>query len=144
VPVVTEAECTEASFARLLPRMDCAISDVGLLEQLAFDAGIFERVNLQLLQTFLRALERSALRRLVDVSTYDVFAAQGCHIRESHSIFGLDDLTLYVHAMTQAYTEATTFAERIGTVLTTIHPAALNGGLNASEEFNNVIKNLLN
>jgi dihydroflavonol-4-reductase len=144
VQVVTEVEFTEARFARLLPGMDCAIYGVGLPEQFAFDTDIFERVNLQLLQTFLRALEKSALRRLVYVSTYEVFTAQGGLIREHHPISELGSLTPYFCAMTKAYTEATAFAARTGTALTTIHPAALYGGLNTSEGFTNVVENLLN
>ena len=144
VQVVTEANFTQEGFERLLPQVDCAVYGIGLPEQFTFDAGIFEAVNLNLLKTFLAAMEKSSLRRLVYVSTYEVFAAQGGMIRESHPQASLAGLTPYFTAMTQAYTEATTFAARTGTALTTIHPAAVYGGLNTSEGFTNVIENLLN
>ena len=144
VRVVAEPEFTEATFARLLSGVDCAVYGIGLPEQFAFDTGIFGRVNLGLLQTFLGAMEQSALRRLVYISTYEVFAAQGGVIRESHPVAALDGLTPYFRAMTQAYTAATAFAARTGTALTTIHPGALYGGLNTGEGFTHVIESLLN
>jgi nucleoside-diphosphate-sugar epimerase len=144
VRVVTAPAFTEATFASLLPGMDCAIYGVGLPEQFTFDSGIFEQVNFKLLQSFLAAMEKSTLRRLVYISTYEVFAAKDGLIRESHPLSGLDGLTPYFHAMNQAYTAASAFALRTGTALTTIHPAAVYGGLNTSEGFTNVIENLLN
>lgn len=144
VRVVAESNFTEALFARLLPQMDCAIYGVGLPEQFTFDAGVFERVNLQLLRTFLIAMEKSTLRRLVYISTYEVFSAQGGLIRENHPTSSPEGLTPYFGAMTKAYTEVTSHAARTGTALTTIHPAALYGGLNTGEGFTNVIENLLN
>jgi dihydroflavonol-4-reductase len=144
VRVVTEARFTQEGFERLLPQVDCAIYGIGLPEQFTFDAGVFERVNLNLLKTFLAAMEKSALRRLVYVSTYEVFAAQGGLIRESHPQASLEGLTPYFTAMTKAYAEVTAFAARTATKLTTIHPAAVYGGLNTSEGFTNVIENLLN
>ena len=95
-------------------------------------------VNLKLLQTFLHAMEKSALRRLVYISTYEVFAARDGIIRESHPTSALEGLSPYFQAMTKAYTEATAFAARTATALTTIHPAALYGGLNTGEGFTNV------
>lgn len=144
VRVVAESNFTEALFARLLPQMDCAIYGVGLPEQFTFDASVFERVNLQLLRTFLIAMEKSTLRRLVYISTYEVFSAQGGLIRENHPTSSPEGLTPYFGAMTKAYTEVTSFSARTGTALTTIHPAALYGGLNTGEGFTNVIENLLN
>jgi dihydroflavonol-4-reductase len=144
VRVITEPEFTQATFTRLLPGMDCAIYGIGLPEQFTFDAEVFQRVNLSLLKTFLAAMEKSALRRLVYVSTYEVFAAQAGVIRETNPVAALDGLTPYFRAMTQAYVEATSFAARSGTSLTTIHPAALYGGLNTGEGFTSVIESLLN
>ena len=141
---VAEPHFTEDTFARLLPEVECAIYGVGLPEQFVFDSGIFERVNLKLLQTFLHAMEKSALRRLVYISTYEVFAARDGIIRESHPTSALEGLSPYFQAMTKAYTQATAFAARTATALTTIHPAALYGGLNTGEGFTNVIENLLN
>lgn len=143
VQVVREPVFSEAVFARLLPQAEAVVYGIGLPEQFSFDAGIFERVNLGLFKSFLAALEKSALRRLIYISTYEVFEAQGGLIRESHPLAALDGLTPYFRAMTQAYAEATGFATRTGTRLTTIHPAALYGGLNTGEGFTNVIENLL-
>jgi dihydroflavonol-4-reductase len=144
VRVVAEPEFTRDTFARCLVGMDCALYGIGLPEQFAFDTGIFERVNLQLLQTFLQAMEASALRRLIYISTYEVFAAQSGLIRESHPVAELAGLSPYFRAMTRAYTHTTAFAGRTGTRLTTIHPAALYGGLNTGEGFTNVVESLLN
>jgi dihydroflavonol-4-reductase len=142
--VVTEPVFTEAVFARLLSGTDIAIYGVGLPEQFSFDAEVFERVNLRLLKDFLAAMEQSKLRRLVYISTYEVFAAQHGKIHESHAVASLDGVSPYFRAMTQAYVEAIKFAQRTSTALTTIHPAALYGGLNTSEGFTNVIESLLN
>ncbi|MEY4728911.1 MAG: putative dihydroflavonol-4-reductase, partial [Pseudomonadota bacterium] len=144
VRVVAEPEFNEASFARLLPDIDCAIYGIGLPEQFTFDNKIFERVNLDLFKTFLTAMEKSTLRRLVYISTYEVFEAQDGMIRTSHPISKLDGLSHYFRAMTQAYTEVLAFAKRTGTKLTTIHPGALYGGRNTSEGITNVVENLLN
>lgn len=133
----------EDMFVRVLQGADCAIYGVGLPEQFTFDAGVFERVNLGLLQTFLGAMEKTPLRRLVYISTYEVFTARAGVIRETHARAGLDGLSPYFKAMTQAYDAAHAFAARTGTRLTTIHPAALYGGLNTGEGFTNVVENLL-
>ena len=142
ITVVVEPNFTGAVFERLLPEADCAIYGVGLPEQFAFDKQIFERVNLKLLQTFLVAMGKSGLRRLVYISTYEVFAAQNGVIRESHPTAEPDGLTPYFSAMIKAYVEVTAFAKR--TALTTIHPAALYGGLDTSGGFTSVIENMLN
>ena len=144
VRVVLEPEFNEATFAALLPNMECAIYGVGLPEQFTFDSGIFERVTLNLFKTFLTAMEKSSLRRLVYISTYEVFEAKDGMIRSSHPIAKLNGLSPYFRAMTQAYGEALAFAKRTNTKLTTIHPGALYGGRNTSEGITNVIENLLN
>jgi dihydroflavonol-4-reductase len=152
VQVVTAPSFDEATFARLLPAdlssnnppFDCAIYGIGLPEQFAFDTGIFERVNLHLFQTFTRVMARSALRRLLYISTYEVFQARQMLIRETHPLADISTLSPYFRAMTQAYVHATEFATQTGTRLTTIHPAAVYGGLNTAEGFTNVIENLLN
>ena len=55
--------------------MDIAIYGVGLPEQFAFDTGMFDRMNLGIFRAFLSALEKTPVRRLVYVSTYEVFRA---------------------------------------------------------------------
>jgi dihydroflavonol-4-reductase len=144
VRVVTASEFKEATFAALLPNMDCAIYGIGLPEQFTFDSGIFDRVNLNLFKTFLAAMEKSSLRRLIYISTYEVFEAKDGIIRSSsHPVSGLEGLSPYFRAMTLAYGEAITFAKRTATQLTTIHPAAVYGGINTGEGFTNVVENLL-
>ncbi len=144
VRVVVEPEFTGTTFARLLPEADCVIYGVGLPEQFTLDETVFERVNRGLLNTFLAAMDASRVRRLVYVSTYEVFAPRDGVIRESHPVASLDGLTPYFRSMTQAYGDVVSFAERTGTDLTTIHPGALYGGLNTGDGFTNVIENLLN
>jgi dihydroflavonol-4-reductase len=144
VRVVSAPVFTPDTFAPLLAECDCAIYAIGLPEQFTFDASIFERVNLGLFQTFTQAMERSPLRRLVYISTYEVFEHRQMQIRETHPVADTALMSPYFRAMTQAYVHATQFAERTGTRLTTIHPAAVYGGLNTGEGFTNVIENLLN
>lgn len=144
VRVQAEPDFNQAAFARHLPGQDAVVYGIGLPEQFAPDPGIFERVNLGLFQAFLGALRASSVRRLVYLSTYEVFAVQGGFIRESHPPAALQGLSPYFRAMTLAHAEATAFAAATGTRLTTIHPAALYGGLNTGEGFTNVIENLLN
>jgi nucleoside-diphosphate-sugar epimerase len=144
VLVVRQENFTEAGFASLLPGIDCAIYGVGLPEQFTFDSTIFERVNLNILRSFLQALQQSTLRRLVYISTYDVFKPLNGVIRESHVVSELDGLSPYFRAMTKAYQEVSAFSGKTNVALTTIHPAAVYGGLNTSEGFTNVIENLVN
>ena len=141
--LIVEPSFTEATFARALAGVDAVVYGVGLPEQFTFDAGVFERVNLGLFQAFTRALEASAVRRLVYISTYEVFQSQGGLIRETHPLADPTTQSPYFAAMTRAYAHATAFAARTGTRLTTIHPAALYGGLNTGDGFTNVIENLL-
>ncbi len=122
VRVVVEPEFTGTTFARLLPEADCVIYGVGLPEQFTLDETVFERVNRGLLNTFLAAMDASRVRRLVYVSTYEVFAPRDGVIRESHPVASLDGLTPYFRSMTQAYGDVVSFAERTGTDFTTIHP----------------------
>jgi dihydroflavonol-4-reductase len=142
--VVRAPEFTADTYTPLLADCDCAIYGVGLPEQFTFDASIFERVNLGLFQAFTQALERSPLRRLVYISTYEVFEPRQQLIRETHPVADTAAMSPYFRAITQAYVHAARFAERTGTRLTTIHPAAVYGGLNTGEGFTNVIENLLN
>ena len=70
--------------------MDCVVYGVGLPEQFALDTGVFDRVNRGILTKFLSALEASTLRRLVYISTFEVFAPRDGVIRESHPVAPLD------------------------------------------------------
>lgn len=143
VHVVAESSFSRATFERVLPGVDCAIYAIGLPEQFTFDSAVFERVNHGLLSTFLAAAETSQLRRLVYVSTYEVFQAVDGVIRESHPVADPGGLSPYFAAMTRAYREVTEFAGRTAVRLTTIHPAALYGGLNTGDGFTSAVENLL-
>jgi nucleoside-diphosphate-sugar epimerase len=131
-------------FGRALRDVECAVYSVGLPEQFAFDTGVFDRVNRGLLTTFLSAFEASAVRRLVYISTFEVFSPRDGVIRESHPMTPLAGRSPYFRAMTLAYQDVMEFAWRTQTRLTTIHPAAVYGGLNTGDGFTGVIENLLN
>lgn len=144
IGVIAEPEFNAQVFGGVLEDMDCAVYGVGLPEQFAFDTGVFDRVNRGLLTTFLCALEASALRRLVYISTFGVFAPRDGVITESHPVAPIAGLSPYFTAMTLAYQDVTEFARRTQTRLTTIHPAAVYGGLNTGDGFTGVIENMLN
>jgi nucleoside-diphosphate-sugar epimerase len=144
IRVVAGPEFNAQVFGGVLKDMDCAVYSVGLPEQFALDTGVFDRVNRGILTKFLSALEASTVRRLVYISTFEVFAPREGVIRESHPVAPLDGLSPYFTAMTLAYQDVTEFARRTQTQLTTIHPAAVYGGLNTGHGFTGVIENLLN
>lgn len=143
VRVEVAPEFTADVFAEALGGIDCAVYGVGLPEQFAFDTRVFEQVNYGLLTRFLAAVEESPLRRLVYISTYEVFDHRGGIIREKYPLNDPAGLTPYFRAMYHAYAETVAFAERTGTRLTTIHPAALYGGLDTGYGFTSVIENLI-
>jgi len=143
VSVLKSKEFTSDAFHQALRDVDCVIYAVGLPEQFSFDAQLFQRVNYGLFKTFLDALKQSAVRRLVYISTYEVFQPIAGLIRETHPIADPRRMTPYFKAMTQAYQLALEFAEQANLALTTIHPAAVYGGLNTGDGFTNYIENLL-
>lgn len=91
--------------------MDIAIYGVGLPEQFAFDTGVFDRMNLDIFRAFLSALEKTPVRRLVYVSTYEVFRAVEGQIRETHAPTGLTGMSPYFQAMIKSYALAQTEAQ---------------------------------
>ena len=131
-------------FQKALHNVDCVIYGVGLPEQFSFDDQLFQRVNYGLFRTFLNSLGESTVRRLVYISTYEVFQAINGVICESHPIADPSTMTPYFKAMTQAYQWGVEFAAKVDLALTTIHPAAVYGGLNTGDGFTNYIENLLN
>jgi nucleoside-diphosphate-sugar epimerase len=143
VRVVAEPEFTSAVFAQVLGDVECAIYGVGLPEQFAIDIDVFDRVNRRLLGTFLAALDAAGLRRLVYISTYEVFRPRDGVIRESHPVAAPENQSPYFAAMTRAYQDTQAFAKGTGTRLTTIHPAAVYGGLDTGDGFTAVIENML-
>lgn len=135
---------TQTEFAQALVGQDAVVYSLGLPEQFTFDRRIFDRVNLGLLQTFTAALAQSSVRRWMYMSTYEVFAAQQNLITETHRVSDPATLSPYFSAMTRAFVHAKTFAQSHQVQLTTVHPAAVYGGLNTSEGITNVLENLLN
>lgn len=143
VTVIEAPTFTADVFARALDGIDHAIYGIGLPEQFQFDPTIFERVNLGLLDTFLQTLAGSSVRRLTYISTYEVFEPVDGIIREAHPVASEAGKTPYFRAMIQAYRLATTFAAQHDITLTTIHPAAVYGGLDTGYGFTRYIENLL-
>ena len=73
--MVVEPEFSDEAFSGVLRDAECAVYVIGLPEQFAFDTAVFDRVNRGLLNTFLFALKASPVRRLVYISTFEVFAS---------------------------------------------------------------------
>lgn len=134
---------TPEAFAQALEGQDAVIYGIGLPEQFAFDTTIFDQVNLEIFRRFLLAMEKTTVRRLVYISTYEVFEAVEGKIRESHAPAGLAGMTPYFQAMIKAYALALAEAQRIGLTLTTIHPAAVFGGRNTGDGITNYLENLV-
>ena len=131
-------------FAHALVGQDLVVYCLGLPEQYARDPKIFEQVNHQLFARFLDALRVSPVRRLVYVSTYEVFEPVQRRIRESHAVADPTALSAYFAAMTRAYRLAIDTAASAGLTLTTIHPAAVYGGRDTGDGVTHVIENVLN
>ena len=131
------------AFRQALSGIDHVIYSVGLPEQYMPDTNVFERVNLDLLKTFLAEMANSGASALTYISTYEVFQAINGVIRESHPVVSEIGFSPYFQSMIRAYRLVTDFATRHDIHLVTIHPAAVYGGLNTGEGFTNYIENLL-
>jgi nucleoside-diphosphate-sugar epimerase len=142
VRVHESREFTSDAFSTALRDVDCVIYGVGLPEQFSFDTRIFRQVNYDLFKLFIDVLNRSPVRRLIYISTYEVFKPIDVIIRESHPIADPHTMTPYFNAMTQAYQLVTERAKEMNLSLTTIHPAAVYGGRNTRDDFTNYIENL--
>lgn len=142
VTVVAHGEFTPDVFRTSLSGVDHVIYGVGLPEQFLFDNSIFERVNCGLLKTFLEALRSSGVRRLTYISTYEVFEAIAGAIDETHPIADESSMTPYFQSMVRAYRIAVDFCVANEIRLTTIHPAAVYGGLNTGGGITDYMKNL--
>lgn len=143
VRVLDAPTFTAAAFRRALEGIDHVIYGVGLPEQFLLDIATFQRVNFDLLTVFLDVLARAGIGRLTYISTYEVFEAKDGIIRESHPVANERGTTPYFHSMIRAYRYATCFTAARGIRLTTIHPAAVYGGLNTSRGITAYIENLL-
>jgi nucleoside-diphosphate-sugar epimerase len=141
---VLQAPAFDASALRqALQGVDAVIYGVGIPEQFAFDTQIFDQINLGIFRSFLTELEATPIRRLVYLSTYEVFEPINGQIRESHPPTALAGMTPYFQAMIKAYALAQSEAQRMGLDLTTIHPAAVYGGRNTGDGITNYLENLI-
>ncbi|MFO1220693.1 MAG: NAD-dependent epimerase/dehydratase family protein [Burkholderiaceae bacterium] len=131
-------------FAQALAGQDLVVYGIGLPEQYVREPDTFEEVNHRLFARFLQALQASPVRRLVYISTYEVFEPVQRRIRESHAVADPAGLSPYFAAMTRAYRLAVETAANCGLTLTTIHPAAVYGGRDTGDGVTHVIENVLN
>jgi len=144
VRTIESQEFSPDAFSTTLRNVDCVIYGAGLPEQFSFDTGIFQRVNYDIFKTFLESLNQSPVRRLIYISTYEVFQSIDGIIRETHPIADPRTMSPYFKSMIQAYRLAIERANEMNLKLTTIHPAAVYGGRNTGDGFTNYIENLLN
>ena len=142
VTVLERADFTPDVFRAALSGVDHVIYGIGLPEQFQFDDSVFDRVNCQLLQTFLEALASSGVRRLTYISTYEVFEVIDNDIDETHPIADESEMTPYFQSMVRAYRMAVDFARAHDIRLTTIHPAAVYGGINTGGGITDYMENL--
>ena len=144
VKVVQAPAFTAQAFRQALDGVDAVIYGVGIPEQFAFDTQVFDRTNLDIFRSFLGELEQSSVRRLVYLSTYEVFQSVDGLIRETHAPASPAGMTPYFQAMIKAYALAQTEARRLGLQLTTIHPAAVYGGRDTGDGITHYLDNLVN
>jgi dihydroflavonol-4-reductase len=142
VTVLERGDFTPDVFKAALSGVDHVIYGVGLPEQFLFDDSAFEKVNCQLLRTFLESLRSSGVRRLTYISTYEVFEVVGNEIDETHAIADESEMTPYFQSMVRAYRIAVDFARANDVTLTTIHPAAVYGGRNTGGGITDYMENL--
>ena len=140
--MIERRDFTPDVFKSALSGVDHVIYGIGLPEQFQFDDGVFDKVNCQLLRTFLEALRASGVRRLTYISTYEVFEVVGNEIDETHPIADESTMTPYFQSMVRAYRIAVEFARASGIELTTIHPAAVYGGRNTGGGITDYMENL--
>lgn len=144
VRVVMAPTFTPEAFRQALEGVDAVIYGVGIPEQFAFDTQVFEQINLDIFRSFLVELEKTPVRRLVYLSTYEVFQPVAGLIRETHALTAPAGMTPYFQAMIKAYALAQAAAQRLGLQLTTIHPAAVYGGRDTGDGITHYLDNLVN
>jgi nucleoside-diphosphate-sugar epimerase len=142
VTVLERRDFTPDVFSAALSGVDHVIYGIGLPEQFLFDNSVFDRVNCQMLRTFLEALRSSGVRRLTYISTYEVFEVVDNQIDETHPIADESEMTPYFQSMVRAYRIAADFARANDIQLTTIHPAAVYGGRNTGGGITDYMENL--
>ena len=143
VRVIQYPEFSADAFRAAMQGADHVIYGIGLPEQFTFNQEIFEKVNCALLRTFLEELRKSDMRGLTYISTYEVFENINDRIDETHPIADESNMTPYFRSMVRAYRSTVDFAEKNGVRLTTIHPAAVFGGLNTGSGITDFMENLV-
>ena len=143
VRVLQYPEFSADAFRAAMQGADHVIYGIGLPEQFTFDPEMFEKVNCALLRAFLEELRKSDIRGLTYISTYEVFENVNDRIDEAHPIADESHMTPYFQSMVRAYRSAVDFAEKNGVRLTTIHPAAVFGGLNTGSGITDFMENLV-
>lgn len=133
----------EKAFAAALAGMEHAIYALGLPAQFTRDASIFDRVNVDLLGAWLRALGGCSVERLTYLSTYEVFSAVGGQVREDHQLVDPARLSPYFRSMRTALDLVHEAATVGGLMVTTIHPAAVFGGRNTGAGFTDYLHNVV-
>ena len=142
VTVIDRPEFSLGVFAEALRDVDHVIYGIGLPEQFLFDDSVFDKVNCDMLQAFLEAMRGSHVRRLTYISTYEVFRNVNGIIDETHPIADETHMSPYSQSKVRAYRSVLDFARTSGVQLTTIHPAAVYGGLNTGDGITNYMTNL--
>ncbi len=143
VRVIQYPEFSGDAFRTAMLDANYVIYGIGLPEQFTFDHEIFEKVNCALLRTFLEELRKSDVHGLTYISTYEVFENVNDRIDETQPIADESHMTPYFQSMVRAYRSAMDFAERNGVRLTSIHPAAVFGGLNTGSGITEFMENLV-
>lgn len=142
VTVIVQPEFTPEALISALRDADHLIYSVGLPEQFMFDTRVFEKVNCELLETVLDAMRRSQVRKLTYISSYEVFPVVDGVIVETHAVADESQMTPYSQSKVRAYRRVLDFAQANAVQLTTIHPAAVFGGLNTGAGITDYMENL--
>ena len=143
VGVIEYPEFSADAFREAMQDADYVIYAIGLPEQFTFDPAVFEKVNCALLRTFLEELRKSDMRGLTYISTYEVFESVNDQIDETHPIADESHMTPYFQSMVRAFRSVGDFTKKNGIRLTTIHPAAVFGGLNTGSGITDFVENLV-
>lgn len=128
--------------AEHLRGVDLALYAIGMAEQWVRDPSIFWRINVDLFERFLEAIELAGTPTLMYLSTFETFAPVDGRIRESHPSADPDAFSPYYRSMFAAYDAALAFADRLGIRLITLHPSAAYGGRNTGRGLTDYLDNL--
>lgn len=142
IDVVKREAFDEQTFESLLQGADHAVHAIGLPEQFRADVADFHAVNCRLFEVFLAALRRVGGVGLTYVSSYEVFAPRDGRIEETNGMANPDAFGPYSRSKIAAFQHFKRFAEESGRIATSIHPAAVYGGLATSDGLTSYIERL--